>query len=239
MKKLVFVALMLGAISQAAGCIITSDDDDDSAAQFDVRWTLTSGASDAAIDCASAGVATIKVTSRGASVGDFVDLFNCGDGYNSTALLPLDDYTVWIDALDSADGLVAQSNSQLSMLDVDQELVTLNFDFPVDGGFFALTWALLDDATNAALTCAEVVAGGVEVISTPVGGGGTGLSDIFDCTAGEGVTDKLPIDTYTVVIELLESGTDLSLGTSIPREESIDYGNHLVDLGNFDFAFAD
>ena len=236
MKKLVFVALMLGAVSQAAGCIITSDDDDDAAAQFDVHWVLTDGPSDATIDCASAGVDTIKVTSRGDNVGDFIDLFNCGDGFNATALLPLDDYTVWIDALDVNDGVVAQSNSQLSMLDLDQELVRLDFDFPVDGGFFALTWNLVDDADDSALTCAEAVAGGVEVISTPVGGGGTGLSDIFDCTDGEGVTAKLPIDTYTVVIELLEEVTDLSLGTSVPRTESIDYGNHLIDLGNFEFG---
>ncbi len=237
MKKLVFVALMLGAISQAAGCIITSDDDDDSAAQFDVHWMLTAGASDAATDCASAGVDTIKVTSRGASVGDFVDLFDCVDDFNATALLPLDDYTVWIDALDASNGVVAQSNSQLSMLDLDQELVRLDFDFPVDGGFFALTWTLVDDGTDAEITCAEAGSGGVEVISTPVGGGGTGLSDIWNCTDFEGITAKLPIDTYTVVVEVLETGTDLSLGTSVPRTESIDYGNHLIDLGNFEFAF--
>jgi hypothetical protein len=230
MKNLALATLLLGATSVLAGCPA-----DDPTAQFDVEWILTSDLGD--LYCTAAGVDTIKVTSRGAAAGDFVDLFDCIDGFNATALLPLDDYTVWIDALDAGNNLVAQSNSQLATLDLDGELVPLDFDFPVDGGFFALTWTLVDDATNDPLTCGDVAAGSVEVISTPVGGGGTGLSDIFDCVDLEGVTAKLPLDTYTVVVEVLEEGTELSLGTSNPREETLDFGNELIDLGNFEFAF--
>ncbi len=231
MKKLVFATLLLGGLSQAVGCVAGDEE-----AQFDVSWTLTAGDNDAVIDCGTAGVATIKVTSSGATAGDFIDLFDCTDGYNATALLPLDDYTVWIDALDANDGLIAQSNSQLETLDLDGELVTVDFEFPTDGGFFALTWNVLDAYDDSEITCDTAGAGGVEVVSTPVSNSGTFLSDIWDCTDFEGVTSKLPLDTYTVVVSLLEQGTDYSLGDSNPTTETLEWGNELIDLGNFDFA---
>ena len=138
--------------------------------------------------------------------------------------------------------LVAEAGLSLTYLLLGEESRALMADWLVASSDSVWrqgkVWTLVDDATNDPVTCAEVVAGSVEVISTPVGGGGTGLSDIFDCTDAEGVTDKLPLDSYTVVVEVLEEGTELSLGTSEPRTENLDYGNELIDLGNFEFAFA-
>jgi len=238
MKKLVFAALMLGGLAQATGCIITSDDDDDdvSTAQFDVHWTLTEGTSDTTAACADYGIDTIQVVSEPTSGSQYIDLYDCTDGYNSTAPLPLGDYTVWVNALDSSDAMVAQSNSEAATLDLGGELVTLNYDFPVDGGFFALTWNLVDSSDNA-LTCADVYSGGVGVLSTIVGTSDA-YDDTFNCEAGQGVTDKVDIANYTVVVDILDEATPPgSLGSSEPRTVSIDYGNQLNDLGNFEFVF--
>lgn len=241
MKKLVFAALMLGGLAQATGCIITSDDDDDddiNTAQFDVHWNMTEGDSETAAACADYGIETIQVVSEPVGGSQYIDLYNCSDGYNATAPLPLGDYTVWVNALDSGDNLIAQSNSQASTLDLGGELVTLNFSFPVDGGFFALTWNLVDQSDNA-LTCTEVVSGGVGVLSTVVGSS-EAYDDLFDCDVGEGVTAKLPVENYTVMVDILDTAEPPgSLGSSEPRTVAIEYGNHLNDLGNFEFVFAD
>ena len=237
MKKLVFAALMLGGIAQATGCIITSDDDDDDTAQFEITWNLTAGDTDAAITCADASVASIGVISQLTGGQDWIDLYDCIDGYNATAPLPLGDFTVWVEALDAGDNMIAQSNSQVATLDVGGELVPLTYTFPVDGGFMALTWALWDYDTGDPETCTGVGSGGVGVLSTVVGSTDA-FDDLFDCEDGEGITGKLPIDQYTVVVDILDTADPPgSLGQSQPRTVDIEYGNHLHDLGNFDFDF--
>jgi hypothetical protein len=239
MKKLVFAALMLGGLAQTTGCIITSDDDDDdviNTAQFDVTWNLTEGASEAAAACADWGITTIQVVSAPTVGSEYIDLYDCIDGYNATAPLPLGDYTVWVNALDSSDYMVAQSNSQAATLDLGGELVPLTFDFPVDGGYFALTWNLVDMSDNP-LTCTEVGSGGVGVLSTIVGTADA-YDDLFNCEDGEGVTAKVDIADYTVVVDILDTAEPPgSLGMSEPRTVSIEYGNELNDLGNFEFVF--
>lgn len=238
MKKLVFAALMLGGLAQATGCIITSDDDDDdvNTAQFDVTWNLTEGDSETAAACADYGIETIQVVSEPTSGSQYIDLYTCSTGFDATAPLPLGDYTVWVNALDAGDNMIAQSNSQAATLDLGNELVPLTFTFPVDGGFFALTWTLVDDATNDPVTCTEVgAAGGVDVLATIVDTT-TAFDDIFDCEDGEGVTAKVDVADYTVVVNVLNANEE-ALGTSNPRTVSIDYGNELEDLGNFEFAF--
>jgi hypothetical protein len=109
-------------------------------------------------------------------------------------------------------------------------------DAEVSGGRFALSWSLVDDASGVPLSCSDVSAGSVVVTTTPVGGGAS-RNHVFDCEAGEGITDQLPLDTYTVVVEVLEEGTELALGTSVPRDETLDSGSGTLDLGNFEFNF--
>ncbi len=240
MKKLVFAALMLGGLAQTTGCIITSDDDDDddvvNTAQFDVTWDLTEGESEVAAACADWGIETIQVVSAPTTGTEYIDLYNCTDGFNATDPLPLGDYTVWVNALDAGDNMVAQSNSQMSTLDLGGDLVPLTFSFPVDGGYFALTWDLVDTGDNV-LTCSEVGSGGVGVLSTIVGTADA-YDDLFNCEDGEGVTAKVDVADYTVVVDILDTAEPPgSLGSSEPRTVSIDYGNHLNDLGNFEFVF--
>ncbi len=209
MKNLVFVALLLGGLSQATGCIISSGDDNTDGS-FQVSWELQSrlSATPGAITCGDADVVTIRTTSQPAAGGEIVDLFDCGVGVDETAPLPQTDYTVWVNALDAADALVAESFSQDASI-FDSNPVGVNFSFPVNVGYFGLTWTLVN-VTNGGVptTCADVGGDGLEILSTPVNGGGTGFDEIFDCTDGSATTTlDMPLDDYTVSITLNDAQT--------------------------------
>lgn len=236
MKKLVFTALITGALSQAAGCIIVSDDDDNGnggvdTAQFGVAWSLEGGC--------PAGATTIQVVMDDRSgAAPYEDLYDCvADGAGDTAPRPLGTYDVWINVTDDAGAAFASSFAVEVTLDSPGTVVEVpEFAFPTDGGFMTLTWDVLDDATDEQLECADVGAEGVALTATFVDS--TDFVDFeWDCTLFEGITDKMALDTYTVVVSVVD-GDGLSLGDSMAREESITYGNEHVDLGNFDFAFA-
>lgn len=230
MNKLVFAALMLGGLSQATGCIITSDDDDP-AAQLSVNWQLTSTGGD---PCPPNG--SVEVVSQRSGGAEFIDIYDCVAGEGVTAPLPLGTYTVWVNVITEDDLLWAQSFATDVTLDLEGEVVPLNFDILTDEGYLFATWTLTEEVTNDPLTCAEVGANGVSILSTLVDSGGMGYDDIFACEDGEGTTSPLPIGDYTVVTTLLDDN-DASLGSSEARDVAITYGNELVDLGNFEFEF--
>ncbi len=247
MKNLVFSSLLLVGLSQATGCIIESGDDDTGVVH--AEWNLierlaTDPPADNPIDCAGAGVVSIAVHSLPDSGLDCdpnfggnecIDLFDCVDLNGATLPIFADSYTVWVDALDANDNLIAQSFSQSAVVSGGGD-THLTFAFPVDVGNFDLTWTLVDDATNAPLTCADVGAGGVSVIATPVLNQSTFTDNIFDCTDGGGMAIDNQLGENTVVVSILDQN-DASLGESVPRNESLAFGNEVVDLGNFEFAF--
>jgi len=227
MNKLALSALLIGGLFQATGCIITSDDGDEFGS-FDVAWS-TDGA------CPDGSAAEI-ISQDVATQERFTDIYNCVDGAGVTAGLPLGNYDVWVE-ITTADGsaLFAQSNATAASLTRDGDLIGINVPtFPMNDGFFGLTWSLLDGGGNA-LTCAEVFAGGVDIVATSASTS-EALVDVFNCEDGVGVSAEFPIDTYTIVVDVLDEN-DAALGSSVAREESITFGNELVDLGNFDFTF--
>ncbi len=103
-----------------------------------------------------------------------------------------------------------------------------------DGGQFRVSWVLT--AGTQEISCADAGAGGVSVLST-LSGTATGVEDIFSCEPGIGTTDFLAAGTYTVVVNILEEGTDVSLGQSVPVDEDI-FDGEITDLGTKNFAFA-
>lgn len=237
MKNLVFAALLLGGLSQATGCIIVSDDDDDDSSTFLVSWDLQTGlVSDSqlqAITCADAGVASIRTVSRPAGGANIIDLFDCVDGQRETAPLPLGDYVVTTDALDASESVVAISSQTEETL-FDGNPVGVTFAYPVDIAYFGLTWVL----TQGGNTINCETGDGVSVLSTEVGGSGTGYDEIFDCVAGTGTTTvHLPLQQYTVSISLIDA-QDTVLSQADPITERLDIGNEVVDLGNFEFDFT-
>ncbi len=223
---------MLGCLAQA-GCIITSDDDDGGdTAQFDVTWSLTEGDAETAAACPGS---TAQVVSQNAATQQqFIDLYDCSDGFNATDLLPLDDYDVWVSITDDAVATTfAKSFTQSASLVSDRQLVPVSFTFPVDGGFFQLAWAL-EDSAGSPVSCADLSSGGVEIDATLVGPN-TLYADIFDCTTMIATTSKVPTGDYTLVVSVLDS-SDLSIADSEARDELIRYGNDLNDLGIFVFT---
>tara|TARA_R110002096_G_scaffold239101_1_gene430694 strand:- start:53187 stop:53945 length:759 start_codon:yes stop_codon:yes gene_type:complete len=252
MKNLTFLtALLLGGLLHTTGCIITDNGDDDDTggrapdagvvitpdaavagnSAMSVAWTLDPGCPE---DTSAAEViAQNQVTDE-----FFTDIYDCLDGGGTTAELPLGSYDVWVEITNSAgDGLFAVSNAVTVVLDTDGAVENVTIPtFLVNDGFFGLTWSLVDTG-GTPLTCAEVFSGGVDIVSTKASTS-EALVDVFDCEAGEGVTAPLPIDAYTIVVEVLNEN-DAALGTSEARDVDITFGNELVDLGNFEFTFSE
>lgn len=233
MKNLVFATLLLGGLSQATGCIITSDDDPVDESSFLVSWNLTAAPDDqnapVAINCADSGVATIRTVSEPTGGAQIIDLFDCVDGSHQTAPLPLADYLVWVQALDAGELMLAQSFASEETL-FDANPVGVSFTFPVNIGWLGLSWTLVGD------TCQT--GDGVSVLTTPVNGGGTFFDEVFNCVDGAATTTQnIPIDDLTVSVSLIDTDDNV-LGQSEPRSTAIQYGNHLVDLGNFEFDFT-
>jgi hypothetical protein len=238
MKKLVLVALAVGGLA-ITGCST------EEGGYFDVSWGLTDSTG-AAATCGEA--VTAKVTATGASSGTFVDLFDCSAGGGTTALLPLDDYIVTVELLDVNNGVVADTLSDFAglnesfashgpataaddgaFLDLDGEVVLLDFDLAIDGGYFGLSWAIEDG--GVASDCTSVGSGGVEIAST-FSGTTDAVTDIFNCTDANNISDVLPIGQYEVSISLLDQSTPpLALDVIDSTTENITYGNELVDLG--------
>lgn len=233
MKNLVFATLLIGGLSQATGCIITTDDDPVEQSSFLVSWNLTAADDNdrdaplAAIDCASAGIDTIRTVSEPDGGAQIVDLFDCVDLNKETAPLPLANYLVWVQALDG-DVMVAQSFAAEASL-VNANPVGVDFTFPINAGWLGLTWTLVGG---------DCIAGdGVSVLTTPVNGQGSFFDEIFNCVDGAATTTyNIPVDDLTVSVSLIDAN-DTVRGQSQPRSTSIEYGNHLVDLGNFEFDF--
>lgn len=229
MNKLAISALMVGGLLQATGCIITTDDGGSEAAFLDVAWTVDPG-------CPGGGAAQVvalnKVTNQ-----TVTNVYDCIDGAGVTNPIALGDYDVWVEIRSNdLTTLFAQSLAVAVTVDIDGETAIVDLpSFPLDDGFFAFTWNLTD-AAGAPLTCAAAGSGGMRIGAT--------LADttqaefnIYDCDAGEGVTNPLGVGLYTFVVDVMDLN-DASIQSSAAEEATISFGNELVDLGNFEFMFS-
>ena len=217
---------MIGGLLQATGCIITSDDGDEFG-YFDVSW--------ASPDACPAGAAAEVFTQNRVTGEVLTDIYNCVDGVGTTAALLLGDYDVWVDiTTEDGSAVYAQSNSLPASLNFDGDVVIVDLPpFSMTSGYFALTWSIADGGGNA-LSCDDAFAGGVDIVTT-AGSTSELLVDVFDCDAGTGISSEYAIDTYTIVVDLLDSN-DAAIDSSVAIEEAITFGNEVVDLGNFDFT---
>lgn len=245
MKKLVLGSLMAVLVSQAAGCIITSGGGDDDAT-ITANWTLRNLASNQAIPCppgtTTAAVYSQAVNASNQPVGSaIIDLFDCDDNTGRTAPLPPDVYQVWVELTSEGGGSVyasstkwpaglpdADRNDIVDVRDVDQSISATLLE---DGGYFALSWDLVDSQTTAPLTCAEALADGVGVISTSASNSSMFTDDKFNCEAGFGITGGLLQGAYQVSIDAFEDGAG-GLGTPVVlTNETIRGQNDITDLG--------
>lgn len=248
MKNLVLSALLIAAVSQAAGCIIVGGDDDTGA--VNTSWTLTSadanGNAIAAVCPVGATSAIIYSLAVGAPVGDaYIDKYLCGDGGGQAADLPAGDYYVWVRLTDTSETIrYAESGSQIVHVSAGGA-ASAPFSIMVDHAYYLVGWALVPPG-GGSLACSQVVGeNGVSITATD--GGGALLDTVVDCEVGEGglQTYSRPLPSslsgaqYTIAISLLDAN-DNSIGDAptIPASaaNSLDYGNEYQDLGFVNIA---
>lgn len=250
MKRLILSALVLGAASQAAGCIIVSDDDPVGDAR--VSWSLLSADGDGnviAAGCpAGADSAIVYSLPEGAPAADaYIDKFNCADGAGTADLLPPGRYQTWV-RLTSFDEVILHAESGSRLADVADGLVTpVGFDIFVDHAFYLADWTLSPVGGGQA-TCGQIVGeDGVSIGATHTGG--AFIDTIVDCESGENgaiaTTDPMPSSIgpggsqYTISIALINAAGD-AIGTAptiaASPDRALNYGNEYQDLGTVDIV---
>lgn len=241
MKTTILTALLIGAASQAAGCIIVSDDSNTGDAQ--VTWDLLSAdvnGNPIAAGCpAGATTATIFALLEGAPAGDaYVDKYDCLAGAGTAAELPEGRYLVWVRLTDTSEAtLFAESGSLITSI-VSGSVTPVNHDIFVDHAFYQIGWTL---TRGSAISCAQATGeNGVSLLATHTGG--SFIDTVVDCESGEGglqtLTDPLPStlagSQYTMAVALINA-TNQSIGDAptiaATPDLQLDYGNKYVDLG--------
>lgn len=213
-KNLVTTSLLALGLSHATGCIIESD----SGFDLDVSWVCPANADG------------IVISTRNVDNGQANDdAFGCAEG-NGIIVLDAGSWDVF--ATPEASGLSFASSDVEPVDAADGDLVLIDFSFPENDGFMALTWTI-DDA-DPAPACGDLASAGVSLIAT-IAGTTTALEDLWNCGDGGGVTSPMPLDDYVAVFSLLND-VEESLADSEPRNVTLDYGDQLEDLGNFNFV---
>lgn len=233
MKNLVLGSLFAALASQAAGCVITSGSDD---AVITASWSIQN-VDGTQTGCPptfnTAAVYSQPVNSLLQPVGSpIIDLFDCADGIGNTAPLPPDIYQVWVEITTGSGGQVyAKSLSAIvDVIDSDKTIATSILN---DGGYFLLTWDLVDGVTNAPMECSDDPAiDGVGVLSTSVSNANNAFDDRFNCEDHYGVTGGLLQGAYTVEVAAINTA-GASLGSApVLTNRVIDGQNQVTDLGN-------
>lgn len=235
MKKLVLGALL--AVAASTGCVTSSDNGD---SIVTAQWQFTHLADNSPRSC-PVGFTTATIVSqsidpishRGTGV-TIVDKFNCSDG-EGTISLPDDTYLVWVQ-IESDDGSQIYTKSKQSFVDTSLGDTTLDLiDILDDGGYFFLTWDLVDAGTQAPLSCAAAgvtADGSVEVISASMANSQQIITDQFTCEDHFGTTDALLAGTYTVTIDALDASNRALSSRSTTATKTITAPDGLTDLGN-------
>lgn len=219
MKKLVFGSLVLATVSQAAGCIITTDDNPDYAT-ISAQWSLKNNAGTSLL--CPPGITTAAVYAQEVdpvtykpigSVGD-PDKFDCDAGSGFTAPLPPAIYEVWVELVNDNNTqkyAVSTSRNEASSTErfpdgyfLDLRAVDLPFKTTIydDAGYFQLDWDLRN-AANAPVTCAQVPK--VAVLSTSVTTSSNSFDDRFFCDENYGLTGHLLQGAYTLEVQAINT----------------------------------
>ncbi|MBT8491986.1 MAG: hypothetical protein KJO07_02905 [Deltaproteobacteria bacterium] len=183
--------------------------------QLDVAW-------DPQPDCPD-GATTTQVISVDGTGTEYYDLFWCDDYSGITGPLPLDDYEVYVNLTDTDElVLFAQSFVQDTELLVPEDTAVLDFDFIADRGFLAASWTVSDSCEGAGITTMELVAGEAVLASAP-------------CTDESLETPPVELGSLEVYLRAVEGDGSTVVGTSTVRSTELEFGNQLVDLGDFPF----
>lgn len=233
MKKLALFCLFVAVVSQATGCIITSDDDDDGGAAYvTAKWDFKQ--LDGTPLLCPTGFDTTALYSQEVDanyndVGSVViDLFTCNDFQGTSAPLNQTTYYSWVQ-IQNNDGSSTYASSPQAFVDLTASDKTFSADIYDDAGYFQLAWQLTTG--GAPTTCAanpDIT--GVEAISTEVGNSSNAASDIFHCGDHFGITDALAAGNYTISVDAFNSSMQ-AVGTAPAVTGVIHDRNEVTDLG--------
>lgn len=241
MKKLVLGSLMAVLVSQAAGCIITTNEDE--YALITAQWDLQNTAGQS-LTCppgtTTAAVYAQAVDTNYNLVGSpFIDLYDCDIGIGNSDPLPPDVYQVWVELTSESGANVYATSTSLNeaspteeyfvnVLDFDQTFKTTLLS---DGGYFQFDWDLRDSVTNAPLSCATGAVSKVAILSTSVTNGNNSFDDRFLCDKQYGLTGGLLQGAYTLEVSAADSaGRGLGPQTEI-LNRVVNGPNRVTDLG--------
>jgi len=251
MKRLVLGTLIALAATQAAGCVFVSDDTSDNA-HVSATWDIKNLATNQSITCPpgydTAALFNQVVDAAGNPQGAcsrssdnnestcFVDLFDCAAHAGTSFALPPTRYKTWVEITDGSVSQVWASGvpAYLDVRDVD---LTYSAQLLEDGGYFYVAWDLRAASNNAALTCGQASADGVELIGT-VTGGTESKSDIWDCVDGADYTAGYRAGSYTVSVDALNA-SDQAIGTAPAlTNKTIQRQNGVTNLGTIQIPIS-
>ena len=248
MKKLVLGSLMAVLVSQAAGCIITTNDPE--YALINAQWDLQTAPvsktqAGQSIPCPP-GITTAAVYAQALDASyrrvgqQFIDLYNCDAHSGVSDPLPPDVYETWVELTSGQGGTVHATSTSVNeasptedlfvdVLDVDQTFKTTILE---DGGYFEFDWDLRN-AANQPINCGSVSK--VAILSTMINNGNYSFDDRFPC-------DKLSTQPYVLSGGLLQGAYTLEVSATNaagqglgPQTEllnrSISGKNSVTDLG--------
>ena len=203
------------------------------------NWSLRNVATNSATSCPTgfptAAIYSQPVNSSNQPVGQpVIDLFDCAAMTGVTAPLDPGVYQVWV-AITNDAGTQTYAQSLSAIVDLTDSDKTFTAAILNDGGYFSLTWDLVDAANgNAPLTCSQVTGlDGVGVVSTSVANQNNFFDDKFTCDNHYGVTGGLLAGAYTVAVDAFEDGQG-SIGGPVvlSGNRTILDTNRVTDLGN-------
>ena len=242
MKKLVLGSLVLATVSQAAGCIITTDDPE--YAIVTTEWALKSNAGQR-LTCppgiTTAAVYAQEVGTDYRPVGaPFIELYDCDAGIGNSDPLPPSVYEMWVELTSEGGGNVyATSTSRneaapterfpdgyfVDVIDVDKTFKTTIY---ADAGYFQLDWDLRN-RQGQPITCAQVPK--VAVLSTSVTNANNSFDDRFFCDENYGLTGNLLQGAYTLEVQAInEAGQGIGPMTEL-LNKTVAGPNKVTDLG--------
>jgi hypothetical protein len=235
MKKLVFGALIAAVVSQAAGCIISSDDTSNDAF-INVNWSLKSVATGTTQAC-PAGFDTTALYSQpvdanGNNAGAVViDLFNCDANAGQSAPLIPGLYDSHI-AITDHNNTAQYATSVTASVDITSVDKTFTAAILTDGGYFQVAWNLVRASNGGPLLCADVAGiSGVEAIATDVNTPTNSASDIYPCEDHVGISGGFLAATYGISVDAL-NGQMQAIGTAPTiTNKVIQSPNRVTDLG--------
>jgi len=239
MKNLV-CGTLLAATSTilGSGCIIESDDSIDVTATWTFKHIADGTARSCPVGFNTAAVIAQEVTPLTLRpIGSkIIDLYDCNAGAGFDTLRRNSTYLMYVQIQNDSGSSVYAQGGQQAFIDtrVDSGFSTEILD---DGGYFFLTWDLVDKASNAPLACGDVAglttsAGAVETVSTNVANTTSFKSDKFTCTDHAGTTSGLVAGRYRVSVSAAIDGTGAVSDSVSLDNKDINAPNGVTDLGH-------